>query len=203
MKLPDYAKHLGISYQTAWRWWKTGKLPHPARQTETGTVIVDYKPTVEITKSRDVQVAIYARVSSAENRANLDRQAERLSQYAIARGYTIVRVVKEIGNGINDDRKKLDQLLQLGDYDILLVEHKYRLVRFGSHYLESLLKRLGVQLEIVNLAENSRDELRQDLIEIVDLLSAQLYGSRKAKGKTKQIIAQLQSEEASESYQEG
>lgn len=203
MKLPDYAKHLGISYQTAWRWWKSGKLPHPARQTETGTVIVDYKPPFEIRKSGDVRVAIYARISPAENRANLERQAERLSHYAIARGYTIVRVVKEVGNDINDDRKKLAQLLQLGDYDILLVEHQYRLARFGTHYLETLLKRLGVQLEIVNLAENSREELKQDLIEIIAFLSAQLYGSRLAKGKAKQIIAQLQSEEATESYREG
>jgi predicted site-specific integrase-resolvase len=44
MKLPDYAKHLGISYKTAWRWWKSGKLPHPDQQTETGTVIVEFKP---------------------------------------------------------------------------------------------------------------------------------------------------------------
>ncbi|GET35625.1 putative resolvase [Microseira wollei NIES-4236] len=149
MKLPDYAKHLGISYKTAWRWWKSGKLPHPARQTETGMVIVDFN-LAPLTVSRKDKAAIYARVSSSENRSNLDRQAERLTQYAMAKGYKIVRVVKEVGSGLNDNRKKLETLLISSDYDILIVEHKDRLARFGTHYLDVLLNRCGVALEIVN-----------------------------------------------------
>ena len=110
MKLIDYAKHLGISYKTAWRWWKSGKLPHPARQTATGMVIVDFNPAPIEVASQD-RAAIYARVSSSENRSNLEGQAERLMQYATAKGYRTVRVVKEVGSGLNDNRKKLDILL--------------------------------------------------------------------------------------------
>jgi predicted site-specific integrase-resolvase len=192
MKLPDYAKELGISYTTAWRWWKQGKLPHSARQTESGLVIVDYVPSSQKEELMGKRVAIYSRVSSYENKDNLDRQAERLIQYATAKGYTIVKVVKEIGSGLNDNRKKLEQLFESDDYNILLVEHKDRLARFGTHYLDLLLRRLGVQLEIVNIAENGKDELVQDLIAIITSFAARIYGQRRAKRQTEKIIAELQ-----------
>lgn len=158
MKLPDYAKELGISYKTAWRWWKAGKLPHPARQTETGLVIVDYVPAAATRATRSNQAAIYSRVSSSENKDNLERQAERLIQYSTAKGYRVVKVVKEVGSGLNDNRKKLEQLLIDGGYEILVVEHKDRLARFGVNYIDVLLKKLGVKLEILNLAEKGKDE---------------------------------------------
>lgn len=192
MKLPDYAKELGISYKTAWRWWKAGKLPHPARQTETGLVIVDYvRPSVSMVPQSN-RAAIYSRVSSSENRDNLERQAERLVEYSFAKGYQVVKIVKEVGSGLNDNRKKLEQLLIDGGYDILVVEHKDRLARFGVNYIEVLLQKLGVKLEIVNLAANGKDELMQDLVAIVTSLAARLYGQRRAKRKTQKIIAQLQ-----------
>ncbi|MBU7583819.1 MAG: hypothetical protein KAF91_13065, partial [Nostoc sp. TH1S01] len=63
MRLKDYAEYLGVSYQTAWRWWKTGKLPHPAYQVETGVVIVDFHPKIESTTNQSSRAVIYARVS--------------------------------------------------------------------------------------------------------------------------------------------
>jgi len=80
----------------------------------------------------------------------------------------------------------------LSDYDVLVVEHKDRLARFGTNYLDVLLSRCGVKLEIVNLAENGTDELMQDLISIITSFSARLYGQRRAKRKTEKIIQQLQ-----------
>jgi predicted site-specific integrase-resolvase len=192
MRLPDYAKELGISYKTAWRWWNSGKLPHPARQTETGMVIVDYRRDKTIGTSNLNRAAIYGRVSSSENKDNLDRLVERLVQYSIAKGYQVVKVVKEVGSGLNDNRKKLEQLLVDGGYDILIVEHKDRLARFGVNYIDVLLRRLGTRLEIVNLAENGQDELMQDLVAIVTSFAARLYGQRRAKRKTEKIISELQ-----------
>ena len=191
MKLPDYPKAIGISYTTAWRWWKANKLPHPARQTESGLIIVDYVPQAPSTEVKKNRVAIYSRVSSSENKENLNRQSERLTEYAIANGYQIIRNVKEIGSGLNDRRNQLDALLQQDGYDILLVEHKDRLARFGTNYLGVLLLRAGVKLEIVNLAENGKDELMQDLVAIVTNFAARLYGQRRASRKTEKIIALL------------
>ncbi|WP_414587219.1 IS607 family transposase [Scytonema sp. PCC 10023] len=193
MKLADYAKELGISYQTAWRHFKAGKIPYPTKQLDSGTVIVEYE---RLTARNAVKkAAIYARVSSAENKDNLDRQAERLTQYATARGYQVQHIVKEVGSGLNDNRKKLEKLLKQDDYQFLVVEHKDRLGRFGTHYIDVLLSRCGVTLEIVNLAENGRDELMQDLVAIITSIAARLYGQRRAKRKTEKIIATLQSKE--------
>ncbi|MBW4675875.1 MAG: IS607 family transposase [Desmonostoc geniculatum HA4340-LM1] len=189
--MSDYAKTLGISYLTAWRHYKAGKIPYPTEQLPTGTVIVDYDPKKISGGVR--RVAIYARVSSAENKDNLDRQAIGLTEYATAKGYQIAYIVKEIGSGLNDNRKKLEKLLLKDDYDILLVEHKDRLGRFGTHYMDILLTRLGVNLEIVNLADNGRDELMQDLVAIITSFAARLYGQRRAKRKTEKIVEALNS----------
>ncbi|MDR9896221.1 hypothetical protein G7B40_016865 [Aetokthonos hydrillicola Thurmond2011] len=83
MKLSQYAEHIGVSYKTAWRWWKAGKLPHPAKQSPSGTVLVDFTPQNESQKKDSIKVAIYARVSSSENKSNLERQSDRLTQYSI------------------------------------------------------------------------------------------------------------------------
>jgi predicted site-specific integrase-resolvase len=194
MKLSTYAKEvLGVTYQTAWKWWKTGKLPHKASQTETGAIIVHYRADEIDFKNRPSNVAaIYARVSSPEKKSELDTQAERLSQYSSARGYQIAHVVKEIGSGINDSRPKLTRLLRKTDYGILLVEHKDRLARFGINYMTLLLEMLGVKLEVVNVADNSRDELMLDLIAIITSFCARIYGRRRSTRKTEKLIAELQ-----------
>lgn len=193
MKLADYAREIGISYQTAWRHFKAGKIPYPTQQLDSGTVIVNYNP--EIDAQALGKAAIYARVSSAENKDNLERQAERLISYAMARGYVIQHIVKEIGSGLNDNRQKLEKLLKQDDYQFLIVEHKDRLGRFGTNYIDVLLARCGVKLEVVNLAENAKDELMTDLVAIVTSFAARLYGQRRAKRKTEKIIQALQSKD--------
>lgn len=190
MKLSDYAKKLGISYTTAWRLWKQGKLD--AYQLPTGTVIVREETETEILKqSRDV-ACIYARVSSSENKDNLKRQSERLVQYATARGYQIYKVVEEVGSGLNDNRKKLLSVLSDKKFSVLLVEHKDRLTRFGANYIQVLLTETGRRLEIVNGSENDRDDLMSDFAAVITSFTSRLYGLRRAKRKTEKIIAELQ-----------
>lgn len=192
IKLSDYAKQIGIAYQTAWRHYKAGKIPYPTQQLHSGTVLVDYSPET-LTEIKG-HVAIYSRVSSTENKDNLDRQAERLVNYAIAKGYTVRHIVKETGSGLNDNRKKLMSLLSKDDYEILIVEHKDRLARFGTAYIELLLKKSGVTLDIVNQVENKTDDLMIDLVAIITSFAARLYGQRRGKRKTESIIAALQEE---------
>src|SRR5262245_61012803 len=101
MKLSAYAKKMGVSYRTAWNWWKAGQLP--GTQMPSGTIVIE-EPTIPSVPSE--RVAVYARVSSTENRSNLASQAERLIAYCTARGYRIEQVVKEVGSGINESRPK-------------------------------------------------------------------------------------------------
>jgi len=191
MKLSEYAKQIGISYQTAWRHFKSGKIPYPTKKLPSGTVIVDYSPDLLVQMKG--KAAVYARVSSAENKDNLNRQAERLANYAVARGYKVQHIVKETGSGLNDNRKKLEKLLTREDYEVLIVEHRDRLARFGTNYIDILLKRCGITLDIVNQVDNKQDDLMLDLVAIITSFAARLYGQRRGKRKTEKIIATLNS----------
>ncbi|MDH6100685.1 IS607 family transposase [Anabaenopsis sp. FSS-46] len=189
MKLSDYAKKVGISYRTAWRWYKSGVIT--GYQQPTGTIIINLPET---NQNPNKVVAIYCRVSDNGSKDNLERQAERLTQYATARGYTIYKVVKEIGSGLNDNRKQLSKLLKDDKYNILLAEHPDRVASFGLNYLKILLNKLCKELEIVNQATEGRDELMQDLVSIIYSFSARMYGLRRAKTKTERITQELQNE---------
>jgi predicted site-specific integrase-resolvase len=192
MKLSNYAKSKGISYQTAWRMWKRGELK--ATQLPTGTVIVDVQETTVCEASRREGVVIYARVSSSENKANLDSQAQRLVRYCEAKGYQIKKVIKEIGSGVNDNRKKLVELLNEDDYKIIVVEHQDRLTRIGFNYLKVLLNKQGQDIEVVNLAEEETEDIMQDFMSIITSFCARIYGIRRRKRKTECIVKCLESE---------
>lgn len=192
MKLADYAKQMGVRYETAWRWFRDGKIqgqrigPHTIIITE-GQAAPEVKPG---------RIAIYARISSAENKPNLDSQAERLAAYCAAKGYQVARVVKEIGSGVNDARPKLLALLEDHSIGLIVVEHKDRATRFGFRYLDTLLKSQGRAIEVVNLAENGQEDLLADLTAILYSFTARLYGQRRAKRKTESIIASLEAGES-------
>jgi len=191
MKLSKYAQKLGVSYRTVWRLWKNGKLD--AYQLPTGTIIVKEETENKLPD----KVCIYARVSSSENKDNLTSQAERLKQYAMARGYQIYKIVKEIGSGVNDSRKQLNKILKNKDYNILIVEHKDRLTRFGFNYLQLLAEEQGKTIEVVNETEDDKQELMQDFIAIIASFCARLYGLRPSKRKTEKIIKELKNEKKS------
>lgn len=189
MKLSQYARQQGISYSTALRWWHQGVIR--GYQAPSGTIIVE-------TEGRQVErrerVVIYARVSSAEHKENLERQAERLVQYCMVRGYQVAQVVKEIAPGVNDSRPKLLALLKDRQATRIVVEHKDRLTRFGFRYLETLLELQGRTIEVVNVAENDNEELIDDLVAIVYSFAARLYGQRRAKRQTERFVQELQGE---------
>ena len=185
MKLSDYAKRQGVSYRTAWRWFKSGILN--AEQMPTGTIIVRDDTATRIQEL----TVIYARVSAAENKSNLDSQAERARQYCVARGYQIGGIIKEIGSGVNDQRPRLIKLLNDPTARRIVVEHKDRLTRFGFNYIETLLKQQGRSIEVINMAADGKEDLLQDFIAIITSFCARLYGQRRSKRKTEKIIAEL------------
>lgn len=190
MKLSQFAKQQGISYSTALRWWKAGAIR--GYQAPSGTIIVEALGSAPRPEER---VAIYARVSSAEHRENLERQAERLTQYCTVRGYQVVKLVKEVGSGVNESRPKLLSLLRDPLITRLVVEHQERLTRFGFRYIETLLEVQGRTIEVVNPAENNREDLLHDLASIVYSICARLYGQRRAKRKAERLVEQLEAQD--------
>lgn len=201
MKLSVYAHQVGISYRTAWRWFKAGRLP--GYQVDTGTIIVTQSMPKTVQEMPDAKVAIYARVSATENKGNLEAQAKRLTEYCAAKGYRVAQVVKEIGSGVNDTRPKLLKLLTDPSITLIVVEHKDRLTRFGFNYIEKLLAMQGRKIEVINVAENGKEDLIQDFVSIVTSFCARLYGQRRSKRKTERIIAELHGEESHHPSQTG
>jgi predicted site-specific integrase-resolvase len=189
MKLSAYARHVGVSYRTAFRWFKSGKIK--GRQMDTGTILITESIDEPGISQLSTKVAIYTRVSAAENKENLESQAKRLQDYCAAKGYPVAMLVKEIGSGVNDARPKLMKLLNDPDVTLIVVEHKDRLTRFGYNYIEQLLKMQNRKIEVINLAENGKEDLVQDFVSIVTSFCARLYGQRRSKRKTERIIAEL------------
>ena len=192
MKLSDYAKKAGVHYHTAWRWFKAGKLK--GYQMDTGTIII----TEDDEPRPPDKVAIYTRVSSSEMRKNLNRQAERLVDYCAAKGWQVQKIVKEVGSGVNDNRKQFLKLLADPTITIIVVEHKDRATRFGFNYLETLLSLQGRRIEVVNLADNGTEDLLHDLVAIIYSFCARLYGQRRAKRKTEKITQELQKDDCTD-----
>ncbi|MEA1869002.1 MAG: IS607 family transposase [Euryarchaeota archaeon] len=185
MKLSDYAKKLGVTYRTAWNWYTDGKISNAIRA-PSGSIIV-----LENVSDKDDYVVTYARVSSSENRNNLDAQSDRLQQFCIANGWIINENIKEIGSGVNDKRKKLQRLLNNEKTTKIVVEHKDRLTRFGFNYLETLLSRTGCKIVVINTSDDDKEDLMQDLVSIITSFTARYYGLRRGKRKTEHIIKEL------------
>jgi predicted site-specific integrase-resolvase len=122
MKLSVYAREVGVSYRTAFRWFKSGKIQ--GRQMDTGAILITEPICEPQTLERPVKVAIYPRVSAAENKDDLDGQTDRLRDYCTAKGYPVAWMVKEIGSGVNDTRPKLMKLLTDPSVSVIVVEHK-------------------------------------------------------------------------------
>jgi putative resolvase len=120
--------------ETDWRRWKRGQIP--GYQLPTATVIID--PS-EVRSTPEHTVAVYARVSSSENKKHLDTQAERLTSWCNAQGWSATKVVKECGSGINDQRPKFLALLADPKIGQMVVEHQDRASRFGVAYIHTLL----------------------------------------------------------------
>ena len=144
MKLSDWAKKQGITYRTAWRWFNEGKLPVEAEQTPTGTILI------KEVSPQPLQVAIYARVSSSDQKNDLDRQVSRLVIYANSKKWLISETVMEIGSALNGHRPKLKKMLLNSNIKIILAEHNDRLMRFGIEFLESSLASQGRSLEVLD-----------------------------------------------------
>ncbi|MFF5115216.1 IS607 family transposase, partial [Streptosporangium sp. NPDC000509] len=158
----------GVSYQTAWRWVKSGKMPVAVHQAPSGTWIVE-EPAATVGR-----VVAYCRVSSGDQKGDLDRQAVRVVEGANALGLAVGEVVKEIGSGLNDTRRKLHRLLADPTAAVIVVEHRDRLARFGVEHLQP---------------QESADDLVRDMTEVLTSMCARLYGRRSAKRRAELAVS--------------
>lgn len=184
VKLSDYAKLKGCSVRTIWRRISDGTLK--VVRSETGRIYIP------IEEQKNEYVVVYARVSSSDAKDNLDRQANRLVQFCNAKGWQVKEVVKEIGSGLNDERKKLISLLRNKNVSRIVVEHKDRLTRFGFNYIETLS---NAEIYVVNDVVTDEQDLMQDFVSLVTSFCARIYGKRRSKRVTEKLIKELSVEQ--------
>jgi predicted site-specific integrase-resolvase len=186
MKLRQGAKKVGLTYRGAYNLYKKGQIPG-AYQLSTGTIII---PEEEKQKPKTEWHVVYARVSSRENKSNLESQADRVSLFCTAKGWVVHEIVKECASGLNEMRPKLHKILTEKKATRLLVEHSYRLTRFGLEYIKTLWPECSIV--IINEAKADEEDVMADFVSLVTSFCARLYGKRRSKRNTEKLIRELQ-----------
>jgi predicted site-specific integrase-resolvase len=184
VNLKEWAESQGVAYITARRQYAAGTLPVPTYRL--GRLIMVGEP-LTTTVANSGTVVVYARVSSAEQKPDLDRQVARVTEWATGQKLTVGQVVTEVGSALNGHRKKFLALLRDSDVSTIVVEHRDRFARFGAEYVEAALMAQGRRLLVVDPAEVD-DDLVRDVTEILTSLCARLYGRRAAANRAKRAV---------------
>jgi putative resolvase len=185
VKLSEYAARNGIKYRAAWNRHRAGMI-EGAYLDDSGHVVVPDPQHALIGKA-----AVYARVCTRKQRDDLDRQAQRMTQFANAAGLSVVAVIKEVASGVNDTRPKLTALLKEESWGTLVVEHKDRLSRVGFGWFDVLLGLQGRRIVVADAATEEKADLPDDFVSIIYSFAARLCGLRSARRRTDDVIAAL------------
>lgn len=191
VKLAEWARSYGVHPNTAYRWFREGKMPVPARRLTSGTIVVEQTPTA-VADGRSVA---YCRVSSHDQREDLERQARRVSLWASEQGFSIDEVVTEIGSGLNAKRPRLARLLADEGVVRIVVEHRDRLARFGVEHLAAALSAQRRHILVVDEREVD-DDLVRDMTEVLTSFCARLYGRRGARNRALRALTTAKNAEA-------
>ena len=181
--MKEWAREQGVHPVTAYRWFREGKLPVPARRAGR-LILVDPDPKPVPVGG---MVAAYCRVSSAEQKDDLERQIGRVVAEATGRGLAVGRVVSEVGSGRNGHRRKLTKLLSDPAVTVGVVEHR-ELTRFGFEHLAASMSACGRRIVVLDATETS-DDLVRDVTEVLTSLCARLYGRRSASRRAAKAVA--------------
>ena len=189
MLVKEWAEREHLHPQTVWKWCRTGKMPVPVERTPSGMWLV-HDPKYETpvpSDTRQSRTVCYARVSSAGQKADLQRQADRLKAFALSMGVEAPEIVTETGSGMNDKRRKLNRLLSDPTVTTLIVEHRDRLARMNAGLVESALKAQGRRIIVVDDTELD-DDLVRDMTDALTSFCARLYGRRAVKNKVQAAL---------------
>ena len=202
----DFAELLGVSVKTLQRWDREGILK--ANRTPTDRRYYTYDQYLQFkgikTEKDNRQTVIYARVSTRNQKEDLQNQVTFLRQFCNAKGMIVDQCIEEYGSGLNYNRKKWNQLLEeVMEQKIktIVVTHQDRFIRLGYDWFERFCEKFHTTIVIVNNEELSpQEELVQDVLSILHVFSCRLYGLRKYKNQIKrdeEIVKELQDRNSS------
>lgn len=181
VKLAEWARSFGVHPQTAYRWFREDRMPVPARRLPSGTIVVD--PPEDL----DGRTVAYVRVSSHDQRPDLEAQAGRVTTWCATQGIHVNEVVSEVGSGMNGRRPKLARLLRDPEVQAIVVEHRDRVARFGVEHLQAALSATGRRIVVVDTSETT-DDLVRDMVEVLTSMCARLYGRRGARNRAMRAV---------------
>ena len=189
MLVKEWAAREGLHPQTVWKWCREGTMPVPVEHTPTGMWLIhDPKYETRSCATPDgSRTVCYARVSSADQKTDLQRQADRIKAFALSMGVEAPEVVTETGSGMNDKRRKLNRLLADPTVGTVIVEHRDRLARMNFELVENALKAQGRRVIVVDDTELD-DDLVRDMTEVLTSFCVRLYGRRAAKHKAQRAL---------------
>lgn len=181
VQIGEAAKIRGVSIDTLRRWERSGKLK--AEKTEGGHRRYRVADLLKINNPKLRHTVIYGRVSTPDKKDDLSRQMSVLDLYCQQRGWDAVYALKDIGSGLNYKKRglmKLIELLQRNEIERLLITDKDRLLRFGSELIFTLCENNGTEVIILNkpVEQEPEQELVEDVLAIITVMSARLYGKR-------------------------
>ncbi len=183
MKLSKWAKIKGLSYQTAYRMAKSGKI-NGVEIFPTGTIIVNEIIDEDIKDSK--RIVVYARVSSHSRKSEMCYQVNRIVEFANSNGYKVDSIYKEVASGMNDNRTQFWKMINSNPTTII-IENKDRLTRFGYNYIEKLGSKLGINIILMNPLINDQEDLMKDLVSVITSFCCRLYGLRRGHNKASKI----------------
>ena len=191
-KPKDFAELLGVSVKTLQRWDRDGILK--ANRTPTDRRYYTYDQYLQfkgIQTENDIRdTVIYARVSTRNQKDDLQNQVEFLKQFCNAKGIIVNQCVEDFGSGLNYNRKKWNRLLDevmANKIKAIVISNKDRFIRFGYDWFEKFCEKFNTKIIIVNNETLSpNEELVQDIISILHVFSCRLYGFRKYKNQIKE-----------------
>lgn len=189
MLVREWARREGLHPQTVWKWCREGTMPVPVEQTPTGAWLI-HDPKYETAPTITGRTVCYARVSSNDQKTDLQRQGDRLKAFAFNMGVDAPEVVTEVGSGMNDKRRKLNKLLADPTVTTIIVEHRDRLARMDVGLVESALEASGRRLIVIDDTE-LYDDLVQDMTEVLTSFCARLYDRKSAKHRAQQALEAL------------
>ena len=184
IRLTAWGRLYGFNKATTSRLHRQGKLP-PELEIEQ---LPNGRYYVIVPPEGGARCVLYARVSSADQRGDLDRQAGRLAEWATQHDCRPDEVVKEIGSGLNGNRRQLRRIIGDPSVGTIIVEHRERLCRFGFEYIEAALSARGCRILVVDDGEVEEDLVR-DAAEVMTSLCARLYGKRSARRRAERAVA--------------
>lgn len=189
MRVREWARREGFNEQTVWQWCRENRMPVPFERMNTGTIIIhdpkyENQPAAPTANGRTV---CYARVSSSDQKDDLQRQADRLKAFAVGMGVEHPEIVTETGSGVNGNRRKLNRLLADPTVGTIIVEHRDRLARMNMGLVENALKAQGRRIIVVDDTELD-DDLVRDVTEALTSFCARLYGRRGAEHRAEKAL---------------